>query len=81
MGFTPNAGVIMGTVREDLDLGALLYICEKEGLNAAQANDLVNKQSGLQEYLKFLPIVVTYRLQLNPETTRLASPLIFLLMT
>ncbi len=48
MGFTPNAGVIMGTRTGDLDLGALLYICEKEGLNAAQANDLVNKKSGLQ---------------------------------
>ena len=29
-------------------MGALLYICEKEGVNAAQANDLVNKKSGLQ---------------------------------
>ena len=48
MGFTPNAGVIMGTRTGDLDLGALLYICEKEGLTTAQANDLVNKKSGLQ---------------------------------
>ena len=48
MGFTPNAGVIMGTRTGDLDLGALLYICDKEGLTTAQANDLVNKKSGLQ---------------------------------
>ena len=48
MGLTPLEGVIMGTRTGDLDLGALLYICEKEGLNAAQANDLVNKKSGLQ---------------------------------
>lgn len=47
MGFTPNAGVIMGTRTGDLDLGALLYICEKEGLNVSQANDLINKKSGL----------------------------------
>lgn len=48
MGFTPVAGVIMGTRAGDLDLGALLYICEKEGLNPKQANSLVNKQSGVQ---------------------------------
>lgn len=47
MGFTPVAGLIMGTRAGDLDLGALLYICEKEGLNLNQANTLVNKKSGL----------------------------------
>ena len=48
MGFTPNAGVIMGTRTGDIDLGALLYVCEKEGMSTAQANDLINKRSGLQ---------------------------------
>lgn len=48
MGFTPVAGVIMGTRAGDLDLGALLYICEKEELNLKQANSLINKQSGVQ---------------------------------
>jgi len=47
MGFTPNAGVIMGTRTGDLDLGALLFVCEKEGMTTAEANDLVNKKSGL----------------------------------
>lgn len=48
MGFTPVAGLVMGTRAGDLDLGALLYICEKEGLDLKQANTLVNKQSGVQ---------------------------------
>lgn len=48
MGFTPVAGLVMGTRAGDLDLGALLYICEKEGFNLQQANTLVNKQSGVQ---------------------------------
>jgi acetate kinase len=47
MGFTPNAGVIMGTRTGDVDLGAFLFLCEKEGLDAEQANTLINKQSGL----------------------------------
>lgn len=47
MGFTPNAGVLMGTRTGDLDLGVLLFLCEKEGLSMQQANDLINKQSGL----------------------------------
>lgn len=47
MGFTPVAGLVMGTRAGDLDLGALIYICEKEGLNLNQANSLVNKKSGI----------------------------------
>lgn len=48
MGFTPVAGLVMGTRAGDLDLGALLYICEKESFDWKQANTLVNKQSGVQ---------------------------------
>lgn len=48
MGFTPVAGLVMGTRAGDLDLGALLYIAEKEDLNLTQANSLINKKSGVQ---------------------------------
>lgn len=48
MGFTPVAGLVMGTRAGDLDLGALLYVCEKEGFDLQKANTLVNKQSGVQ---------------------------------
>lgn len=48
MGFTPVAGLVMGTRTGDLDLGALLYICEKEHLDTEQAKTLINKQSGVQ---------------------------------
>lgn len=48
MGFTPVAGLVMGTRAGDLDLGALLYICEKEGFDWKQANTFINKQSGVQ---------------------------------
>lgn len=47
MGFTPVEGLIMGTRCGDLDVGALLYIMEKENLDTKQANDLVNKKSGV----------------------------------
>ena len=43
MGFTPVEGLIMGTRCGDLDVGALLFIMEKENLDTKQANDLVNK--------------------------------------
>lgn len=48
MGFTPVAGLVMGTRAGDLDLGALLYIAQKENLSIDQSNTLVNKQSGVQ---------------------------------
>ncbi|OIP04960.1 MAG: acetate kinase [Bacteroidetes bacterium CG2_30_32_10] len=47
MGLTPVEGLIMGTRCGDLDSGALLYIMKKQNLNLDQANDLINKKSGV----------------------------------
>ena len=47
MGFTPNEGLVMGTRTGDLDLGALLFIAQKEGLNLEATNNLINKESGM----------------------------------
>ena len=47
MGFTPVEGLLMGTRAGDLDLGALLYIAEKEDLDIKETNNLINKRSGL----------------------------------
>jgi len=47
MGFTPVEGLIMGTRCGDLDLGALLYIAEKEGMDFKAMNTLINKKSGI----------------------------------
>jgi acetate kinase len=47
MGFTPVEGLVMGTRCGDLDLGALLYIGEKENLDFKGMNTLINKKSGL----------------------------------
>ncbi|MBP6429247.1 MAG: acetate kinase [Bacteroidales bacterium] len=47
MGFTPVEGLVMGTRAGDLDIGAFLFICEKEGLNMTAANNMINKKSGL----------------------------------
>ncbi len=46
MGFTPVEGLMMGTRTGDLDLGALLFIMEKENLSVAQANSFINKNCG-----------------------------------
>jgi len=46
MGFTPVEGVMMGTRTGDLDLGALLFIMEKEKLSISQANSFINKECG-----------------------------------
>jgi len=47
MGFTPVEGLIMGTRCGDLDLGALLYIGEKEGMDFKAMNTFINKKSGV----------------------------------
>lgn len=47
MGLTPVEGLIMGTRTGDLDLGVLLYIMQKEGIDSHTANTLINKHSGM----------------------------------
>ena len=53
MGFTPLAGIMMGTRSGDVDPSIIPYIMEKEGKNAGEVIDDLNKNSGvlgLSEY-------------------------------
>lgn len=47
MGLTPIEGLIMGTRCGDLDLGAFLYLMEKENMDTKKANNYINKVSGM----------------------------------
>jgi acetate kinase len=47
MGFTPLEGLEMGTRCGDLDPAIVFFLMEKEGLDAAGANELLNKRSGV----------------------------------
>lgn len=47
MGFTPLAGIMMGTRSGDVDPAAVPYIMEKEGVDVAGALNILNKESGL----------------------------------
>ncbi len=47
MGFTPLAGIMMGTRSGDIDPSIIPYIMEKEGKNASEIIDDLNKISGL----------------------------------
>lgn len=47
MGFTPLAGIMMGTRSGDIDSSIITYIMEQEGLNAKEVIDILNKKSGL----------------------------------
>ena len=47
MGLTPLEGLMMGTRAGDMDLGAAMYIMEKENLSTTEFSNLMNKKSGL----------------------------------
>ena len=47
MGFTPLAGVPMGTRCGDIDPAIVTYLMEKEGLDAKGVDALMNKESGV----------------------------------
>ena len=46
MGFTPHAGIMMGTRSGDIDVSIVPYIMEKEGKSAGEIMDELNKKSG-----------------------------------
>jgi acetate kinase len=48
MGFTPLEGLIMGTRCGDLDPGAIIYIVRHLRLNAAQLEEMLDRDSGLK---------------------------------
>jgi acetate kinase len=47
MGFTPAAGVPMGTRSGDLDPGLVWYLARTEGLDAKGFNEMIHSKSGL----------------------------------
>lgn len=47
MGFTPLAGVMMGTRCGDIDPAIVTYLQKKEGLSAEQVENILNKESGM----------------------------------
>lgn len=47
MGFTPLEGLVMGTRSGDIDPAIVTYIREKEGLEQGEANEILNKKSGV----------------------------------
>ncbi|PPE04119.1 acetate kinase [Williamsoniiplasma lucivorax] len=47
MGFTPLAGLMMGTRSGDIDASIVQYMVKETGLDAFQITDILNKQAGL----------------------------------
>ena len=47
MGFTPLAGIAMGTRSGDLDPSIVTFLMKKEGLSADEVETILNKKSGL----------------------------------
>ena len=48
MGFTPNAGIMMGTRSGDIDYSLIGYIMKKTGLTYEEIDTVLNKKSGLE---------------------------------
>ena len=48
MGFTPNAGIMMGTRSGDIDYTMLNYVSHKTGYNIEHIDTMLNKESGLE---------------------------------
>lgn len=46
MGFTPHAGIMMGTRSGDIDVSMVPYVMEKEGKSAGEIMNDLNKKSG-----------------------------------
>ena len=47
MGFTPNAGIIMGSRSGDIDASLIPFVMKKTGMNVSEIDNALNKKSGL----------------------------------
>lgn len=47
LGFTPNAGIMMGTRSGDIDYAIIPFIMEKTGMTFAEVDNILNRKSGL----------------------------------
>ena len=47
LGFTPNAGIVMGTRSGDIDASIIPFIMKKENLTVTEVDNILNKKSGL----------------------------------
>ena len=47
MGFTPNAGIVMGSRSGDIDYGIIPYIMKKTGESIEEVDNDLNKKSGM----------------------------------
>ncbi len=47
MGFSPNAGIMMGTRSGDIDYSMIPYLMQKTDMTIAEIDNALNKQSGL----------------------------------
>lgn len=52
MGFTPLAGLIMGTRSGDIDPAIVTFLMEKEGLTTKEMDNILNKQAGVDALSK-----------------------------
>ena len=48
MGFTPNAGIMMGTRSGDIDYTLISYAMKKTGYNLDKIDSILNRESGLE---------------------------------
>ena len=48
MGFTPNAGIMMGTRSGDIDYTMIPYLIKKTGKDLSEIDRILNKESGLE---------------------------------
>ena len=48
MGFTPNAGIMMGTRSGDIDYTMISYLMKKTGFDLSKIDSMLNKESGLE---------------------------------
>lgn len=48
MGFTPNAGIMMGTRSGDIDYTMISYLMKKTGMDLNKIDNMLNKESGLE---------------------------------
>ncbi len=71
MGFTPLAGVPMGTRSGDIDVAAIEFLCRKKGMSMEEGLAYLNKRVECSEFRACLPISAIFAKRATREITAL----------
>lgn len=78
MGFTPNAGIVMGSRSGDIDYSMIPYLMKKTNMSIEEIDNALNKKSGMLGISGVSSVLETLMLLLLKKIKEVLWPIIYM---